>query len=380
MRKILLPTIVLSLSFLALSCSEANSSAGAGGGDDVAATVNGAKILIKDVDRVIAQQVGAQEGQLSQLSQIETAAARIQALDSLITQEALYQQAQKANIVPSEDEIKKFIQNYKVERALTEEAFADELKKTNQTEEQFRESVKKQLSINKLYENAQTQLKVQEREIADIFNANPKRFAIQPGVALSDIVIDPKDNGAKYDAKGDAQAEQRARDLKARLNNGDDFATLARTYSEHQSAYQSGDIGFLPTSEFADALPQQMGLPASVGDRLYKMEPGNVTEPIKDASGRWHILKVTGKQTETRDRKLDDPNVRKEIQDGILSQRKQVLDAAIQARARDEAKIENFLARRMVDQPNSFGVLRPVTAPNAGAATASPSPSVEAKK
>ncbi|HEY7180017.1 MAG TPA: peptidylprolyl isomerase [Blastocatellia bacterium] len=240
--------------------------------------------------------------------------------------------------------------------------------------------MKKQLSINKLYENAQTQLKVQDREIADIFNSNPKRYAIQPGVALSDIVIDPKDNGAKYDAKGDAQAEQRARDLKARLNNGDDFATLARTYSEHQSAYQSGDIGFLPTSEFADALPQQMGLPASVGDRLYKMEPGNVTEPIKDAAGRWHILKVTGKQTETRDRKLDDPNVRKEIQDQILAQRKQVLDAAIQARARDEAKIENFLARRMVDNPNSFGVLRPVTAPNAGAASASPSPSVEAKK
>jgi parvulin-like peptidyl-prolyl isomerase len=378
-RKILLPTIVLSLLFLASSCSEANSSAGAGG-DEVAATVNGSKILIKDVDRAIALQFGAQESQLSGLAPIETAAARIQALDSLITQEALYQQAQKANIVPTDDEIKKSIQNYKVERALTEEAFAEELKKTNQTEEQFRESVKKQLSINKLYENAQTQLKVQDREIADIFNSNPKRYAIQPGVALSDIVIDPKDNGAKYDAKGDAQAEQRARDLKARLNNGDDFATLARTYSEHQSAYQSGDIGFLPTSEFADALPQQMGLPASVGDRLYKMEPGNVTEPIKDAAGRWHILKVTGKQTETRDRKLDDPNVRKEIQDQILAQRKQVLDAAIQARARDEAKIENFLARRMVDNPNSFGVLRPVTAPNAGAASASPSPSVEAKK
>ncbi|MBO0725426.1 MAG: SurA N-terminal domain-containing protein, partial [Blastocatellia bacterium] len=180
MRKILLPTIVLSLSFLASSCGEANSSAGAGG-DEVAATVNGAKILIKDVDRVIAQQFDAQESQLSQLSQIEKAAARIQALDSLITQEALYQQAQKANIVPSEEEIKKFIQNYKVERALTEEAFAEELKKTNQTEGQFREFVKKQLSITKLYENAQTQLKVQDREIADIFNANPKRYAIQPG-------------------------------------------------------------------------------------------------------------------------------------------------------------------------------------------------------
>src|SRR5262249_17831403 len=157
---------------------------------------------------------------------------------------------------PSEDEIKRFIQNYKVERALTEEAFVADLKKTNQTEEQFREFVKKQLSINKLYDKAQTQLKVQDREIAEIYNSNPKRYSIQPGVALSDIVIDPKDNGAKFDAKGDAQAEQRVRDIKARLNNGGDFATMARQYSEHQSAYQSGDIGFLARSEFADALPQ----------------------------------------------------------------------------------------------------------------------------
>jgi parvulin-like peptidyl-prolyl isomerase len=376
-RKILLPTIILSLSFLALSCGEANSSAGAGGGDEVAATVNGAKILIKDIDRVIAQQLGGQEGQLSQ---VEQGAARIQALDSLITQEALYQQAQKENIVPSEDEIKRFIQSTKVEKGLTEEAFLKELQRTNQTEDQFRDSIKKQLSINKLYEKAQTQLKVQDREIADIFNANPKRFSIQPGVQLSDIVIDPADNGAKFDAKGETQAEQRIRDIKTRLDKGADFATIARQFSEHQSAYQAGDIGFLPRSEFASALPQQMGLSGAVGDKLYTMEPGDVTEPLKDSAGRWHILKVTGKQSETRDRNLDDPSVRKEIQDAILGQRKQVLDAAIQARARDEAKIENFLARRMLENPNSFGVLRPVSAANTGAASASPSPTAEAQK
>jgi parvulin-like peptidyl-prolyl isomerase len=376
-RKILLPTIVLSLSFLASACGEADSSAGAGGGDEVAASVNGEKILIKDVDRVLAQQLNGQENQLSPLQQ---AMARIQALDNLITQEALYQQAKKENIVPSEDEINKAIQNSKVENGLTEEKFQEELKKTNLTEEQFRQSIRKQLSISKLIEKAQTQLKVQDREIAEIYNANPKQFTIQPGVELSDIIIDPNDNGAKFDAKGEAQAEQRARDLKDRLSKGDDFATLARTYSEHQSAYQAGDIGFLARSEFATALPQQMGLPASVGDRLYTMEPGNVTEPIKDAGGRWHILKVTGKQTESRDLTLDDPNVRKRIQDGILDQRKQVLGASIQAHARDESKIENFLARRMLDNPNSFGVLRPVPGNNTGAASASPSPTAEAKK
>ena len=376
MRKILLPTIILSLSFLGSSCGEGNSASGAGGSDEVAASVNGTKILVKDVDRVISQQFRGQEGQLSQLQQ---AAYRIQALDSLITQEALYQRAQKDNIVPSEDDIKKFVQGYKVENGLTEEKYVEELKKTNQSEEQFRDFVKKQLSIQKLYENAQAQLKVQDREVAEVYKNNPKQFSIQPGVGLSDIVIDPADNGAKFDAKGEAQAEQRIRDIKTRLNNGADFATIARQLSEHQSAYQSGDLGFLARSQFVD-LPQMIGLPAALGDKLYSMEPGDVTEPIKDSTGKWHIFKVTGKQTEARERTQEDPSVRKEIQDAILAQRKQVVDAAIQARARDESKIENFLAQRMLENPNSFGVLRPVPAATASGASGTPAPTAEPKK
>jgi parvulin-like peptidyl-prolyl isomerase len=325
--------------------------------------------------------------QANTLSPLQQAAYRIQALDGLITQEALYQQAQKDNIVPSADEINKALQNYKIGRGLTEEGFVEDLKKTNQTEEQFRENIKKELSIQKLVEKAQTQLKVQDREIAEVYNLNPKQFSIQPGVALSDIVIDPADNGAKFDAKGDAQAEQRIKDIKTRLNNGADFATIARQLSEHQTAYQAGDLGFLAKSQFAD-LPQLMGLPGALGDRFYdKMQPGDVTEPMKDSAGRWHIFKVTGKQSEARDRSLDDPSVRKEIQDAILEKRRQVLDLAVKARARDEAKIENFQAQRMLDNPNNYGVLRSgpgasaaaSPSPTAGAA-ASPSPTAEAKK
>ncbi len=359
------------------SCSDKSGSGGAGGGDDVAAGVNGTKILIKDVDRVITQQFRGQENQLSQLA---LAAYRLQALDNLITQEVLYQRAQKDKIAPSDDEIKQYIQRYKQENGYTEEAFANELKQTNQTEEQFRDFVKKQLSIQKLYEKFDSQLKVQDREVADVYNSNPKQFSIQPGVALSDIIIDPSDNGMKFDVQGEAAAEQRIREIQTRLKNGSDFATIARQLSEHSSALQSGDLGFLSRDQFQN-LPQMMGIPSSLGERLMGMKEGDITEPIKDSAGRWHIFKLTGKQTETRDRTLDDQGVRKEISDAILSQRKQVVAAALQARSREETKVVNFLAQRMLDNPNSFGVLRPVPAATTNAApAASPSPQASPNK
>lgn len=366
MRKLLLHSFFFALAIAAAACGNNSSASSGGGSDDVAAVVNGNKIMVKDVDRVIAQQFRGQEAQLSQLA---LAAYRLQALDTMINDEVLYQRAQKESISLTEDEVKQAVQRYKQERGLTEEAFANELKQTNQTEEQFRDLAKRQLAVSKLYEKLGSQLKVQEREVADVYNANPKQFALQPGVYLSDIIIDPANNGTKFDAVGEAAAEQRIREIQTRLKNGSDFATVARQLSEHESFRNSGDLGFLAQEQFS-GLPQMMGLPSKVGEELMKMQEGDVTPPIKDSAGRWHIFKVTGKQTETRDRTLDE--VRKEISDAILTQRKQIADAALQARARDEAKIENNLAQRMLENPNSFGVLRP--APAAGAASPAASP------
>ena len=378
MRKNLLPVFLFVLAIGLTACGGGKSTSGSTGGDDVAAEVNGVSIPVKDVDRVITQQYRGQENQLSQLA---LAAYRLQALDNLVTQEVLYQRARKENIIPGDDEIKQYIQRYKQENGYTEEAFANDLKQTNQTEDQFKENVKKQLAIQKLYEKIESQLKVQDREVADVYNANPQQFTIQPGVQISDIIIDPADNGMKFDVQGEAAAEQRIREIQTRLKNGSDFATIARQLSEHNSSAQSGDLGFLRKDQFAN-IPQMMGLPGSLGDRFMAMKEGDITEPIKDQAGRWHIFKLTGKQTETRDRTLEDPNVRKEISDAILAQRKQVVDASLQARAREEAKIVNFLAQRMLDNPNSFGVLRPVPAATTASSAqpaASPSPSATAK-
>ncbi|MFN9742762.1 MAG: SurA N-terminal domain-containing protein [Acidobacteriota bacterium] len=357
MRNFFFTLLIMVASGLTLACGD-KKTAGSGADEDVAAVVNGTNILVKDVDRVVSQQFRGQETQLSPLA---LAGYRIQSLDNLITQELLCQRAQKENIAPSDDEIKQYIQRYKQENGYTEEAFANELKQTNQTEDQFREFVRKQIATQKLTEKTESQLKVQDREVADFFNTNPKQFSIQPGVAISDIIIDPADNGMKFDVKGEAAAEQRVREIQTRLRTGSDFATIARQLSEHQSALQSGDLGFLPQSQFAE-LPQMMGLPAAVGQQLMTMKEGDILDPRRDSAGRWHIFKLTGKQTETRDRTLDDPSVRKEISEAILSQRRQIVAAALQALARDEARIENRLAKRILENPNSFGVLRPVPA------------------
>jgi parvulin-like peptidyl-prolyl isomerase len=358
---------VILIPLILSSCQVSPGSKAEGGGDGVAAVVNGTKILVADVDRVVTQQLRGQEEQFSPLDRAD---ARLQALDNLIQREVLFQRAQKENLNPTEDEITQFIQRTKQEGGLTEEAFQQQLKQANQTEAQLRDDVRKQLAIGKLQDKMAAQLTVKDQEVEDFFKANPKQFVAQPGVQVSDIIADPNDNGMKNDVRDALAAEQKSKEIYTRLKNGADFATIARQQSEHESALKSGDLGFIPQEQFT-SLTQQ-GLPANLGARLMDMKEGDITEPIKDSAGRWHIFKLTGKRTESRNLTLNDPEVRKQISDFILNQRKQLVNSALLTRARDESKIENYLAKRMLENPNTFGVLRPVTPATAESATPAP--------
>jgi peptidyl-prolyl cis-trans isomerase SurA len=380
-RKHLIAIPALGLLSLTLSLTACNSGGGASSssssGKEVAATVNGTTITIEDVDRITKQQAGDRNNQLSPL---ELAAARLQVLDELIQQEVLYQRAQKDGINPTDQEINEYIQKRKQEGGITEEDFDKQLKSSGQTQESFRNDIRKQMAIAKLQDKQGAELKVQDREITDFFKSNPEQFVAEPGIGVSDIIVDPADNGMKNDAKDAVTAQQKINDISARLKNSD-FATVARVQSEDQSALQAGDLGFIPQAQFPSLT--QAGLSPEIGTKLMSMNEGDLLGPLKDARGRFHIFKLTQKRTERRQLTAEDPEVRKQISDYILNQRRSLLNAALLTRARDEAKIDNNLAAGTLKNPNSFGVLRPVSntpGTPAPAAAASPAASATPKK
>ncbi len=359
---------LLSLSLLLSACGGsggASTSTTSSGGKEAAATVNGTTITVEEVDRLTKRQAAE-----NSLSPLELATARLQVLDELIQQEVLFQRAQKDGINPTDQEINEFIQKQKQEAGMTEEEFDKQLKTSGQTQEGVRADIRKQMAIQKMQDKLGATLKVQDREITDFFKSNPQQFIAEPGVAVADIIVDPGDNGMKNDAKDPVAAQAKITDISRRLASGTDFATLARGQSEDQSALQAGDLPFIPQTQFAGLA--QAGLPADLGAKLMAMSEGDRIGPLKDQRGRFHIFKLTQKRTERRQLTVEDAEVRKQISDYILNQRRQLLNAALLTRARDEAKIDNVLATSTLGNPNSFGVLRPVMNAAPAAAAASP--------
>ena len=160
----------------------------------VAATVNGKKIMMSEVERLIHQQA---QGKEAQMSAHDLAQARLQVLNSLIQREVLFQRAEQEKLLPSEDEITATINKQKQDSAMTEEEFARQLKEQNLSMEALREETKKNLAAQKLQDKYSNKVTISDREIEDYYNANKQVFVNARGVGLAVIIVDPADNSAQ---------------------------------------------------------------------------------------------------------------------------------------------------------------------------------------
>jgi parvulin-like peptidyl-prolyl isomerase len=374
-KQISLFILVASLAGVFAACDRSKAGGG-NAGTAVAASVNDKKIMLTEVDKILEQQAKSQQVQFADMSQLELAAGRLQVLDELIRREVLYQRAEKENLLPKDDEVAQAINEQKLQLG-TQEAFQRALKESGQTEDGMREIARRQLAIQKLLDRTSSKIEPPtDKEVEDFYNNNKARYVSARGVGLAAIIIDPADNGASNDAKGDIEAKNKIDIINQRLKSGADFATVARAESEDaQSVPRGGDLGF-----FTEDQLKQSGFPQDLVSRLFgSMEVGKVTDPIQ-ASGRWTIFKLTDRRLQSENLTLDNPEVRKDATESILNQRKQILNAAMLEVAIREAKITNTLAQDMLNSPTSLSSLRPAGSRPAetGTPAASASPAASA--
>lgn len=361
----------LSITFAALTLAALTFAACSSGTDatdsTVAATVNGKRIMLSEVERIIHQQ---SQGQQSQLSAHDLAQARLGVLEKLIQREVLYQRAEQEKLLPTEEQITTAINQQKQQSGVTQEEFERQLKEQNMTSDALREEAKKDLAVNSLQEKYAGKVTISDREVEDYYNANRGKFKNERGVGLAVIIVDPADNspqGITSDAKGDADAKTKIDGIYQQLKTGaSDFATVARAKSEDaQSLLRGGDIGF-----FTEDGLRQAGLSKEIIDQFMgPMAIGSVTEP-KSINGRWYIFKLQDKRLQTENLTLESQgpqgSVRQQIALELTNQRKDILNNALLEVALTEAKIVNNFAASILSNPSNLG-LRPAS--QGGAAT-----------
>lgn len=117
--------------------------------------------------------------------------------------------------------------------------------------------------------------------------------------------------------------------LRERILQGEDFATLARANSQDPgSANKGGDLGWVTPGEMVPEFE----------DAMNQLSPGEVSQPVKSRFG-WHLIKVTERRTHDDTDKYRRASARESLQKLKISEEQQIW----LRRLRDEAYIEYHL-------------------------------------
>ena len=361
--------VITSFGLLAVGCGGSGTGSPAGSDpNETAATVNGKAITMEEVERSVKAQA---KGEEIKYSPLELAGARLQVLQSLIEQEVMFQKAEKESTVPTEDEITAEINKQKTQTGKSADQIDKEMKESGVTEAALRDSVKKQLAIQKLVDKITGKIEPpKDSEIEAFYNGNKDAFVKKRGVKLAAIVVDPANNGEGDTTTDEQSAVLKGNEIIKQLQAGADFASVAREKSEDQSRFQGGDLGYISEEEMKQTFPAQVVAGLMNPDfQIGKI----ISVPMM---GKFYILKLQDRSNQDEAVTLDSPGVRQQVTDSLVNSRKQLLSASYQAVAMNEAKIENYLAKKVVDNPNELsgarpaGVTTPTAAANANAAPA----------
>jgi parvulin-like peptidyl-prolyl isomerase len=344
--RLLAVTGLICSSFVALSCK------GGAPAEELAARVGPREIKVSQIDAEIKQQLDAGGG--ASFTSTELLAARLSVLSNLIQEEALFQRAQRENLVPDDNKVTQEIQKTKQQAGWTEDQYQNSLKQSGMTEQDVRDRARRQLAINALYDKEKARVPAPtDSEIEKYFNDRKSTFVAERGVDISVIVTDPATNGGTDDAVGAPAAEQKIKAIYDQLKTGD-FATIAAERSEHASRVRSGALGFATEVD----LKQTFATLPELSPRLFAMSQGQYTEPMRDgASGAWLIFKLNAKREQSQNLALED--VKKNIIDTITQQRQQVLIEAIKMVALAETNLKNLLAEKIAEKPETMIMMSP---------------------
>jgi peptidyl-prolyl cis-trans isomerase SurA len=326
-----------------LGCSDKPS------GNDVAASVDGHKIYNADVDKYYQNQTAGSD---QQPVGEQATSLRLSILSKLIDNEILMRRAEKLGLLATEDEVDRKLNEIK--SPFTKEEFDARLKEKKLTLDDFKHDLQESLTVDKvLNKEVTSKINISDQDISAYYNAHKSEFnLVEPRYHLAQIFVtttpNPQIHNLKNDkAQNEAEARKKVQMLMNRLDSGDDFGTLAMNYSEDtETSGNGGDLGFAPESSLKNTDPVTR-------DVVMKLKPGQyspaitVMNPMTHQLVGFRIVKLIAKEPAGQ-RELSDPRVQEAIRSQLRDRREQLLKSAYYEVLRDQAKVENYYAQKVL--------------------------------
>ncbi|GAA3922234.1 peptidylprolyl isomerase [Hymenobacter algoricola] len=245
--------------------------------DAIIVKIDNQIVLSSDLEAVYAQQLAQAEGKPLPPD------LRCKILQSIVLNKLMLAKAETDSVVVEDSQVRNeldrrmayFVQQIGSEKKL-EEYYNKPIK---QLKDDLRPQIKEQLVQQKMQESIAGKVTVTPREVRQYFNRAPKdslpyySTEVEVGQIVKLAQINPK---AKQDAI------TKLNDIRGRIQAGEDFATLAKQFSEDPgSAVEGGYLGFFKRKEL---VPQYEAA-------ALKLEPGQMS-PVVESQFGFHLIQL----------------------------------------------------------------------------------------
>ena len=243
-----------------------------------AAIVNGKAITMSDYQAGVDQlnrQI-SMTGRQPDEKEMQSLKQRI--LDNLIGRELLKQEADKRGIKADDAEVN--AQLDAVKKGTTPENFAASLKQMNMTEPALKAYFASQLAVKKLVDkDLASKIVVTPEEVKAFYDGNPDVFKTPEMVRASHILV-KVDKTASAEEK--AKALEKIKAIQKRIQNGEDFAKVAKEVSDCPSKDKGGDLDFFPKGTMVPPFEKA----------AFAMKPGETSDIVETEFG-YHLIRLT---------------------------------------------------------------------------------------
>ena len=283
---------------VSMGCEPAEPEANVESGAKKVATFEGGEVTQGELEE-FAQQSGF--GELSPDSpQYEAAVQQI--MPQLVGVEIAKAYAEEKNITISDAEVNRELEKIKEQvgeqaRASgqdlsNQEAYEQALEQNGITEDQLRQDIRESLPIQEVQRRVSGDAQPSQEEVQKFYDENKEAQFTNPEQRCMRHILFNKDQ------------KKKAEEIKGQLQDGGDFAELAKENSQDPgSAEQGGDLGCLGKGETVPEFEKA----------AFGAEPGEIVGPVETEFG-YHVIEVTEvRAQETRSLEEVEPEIRDQL-------------------------------------------------------------------
>ena len=249
--------------------------------EQLIAVVNGEPYTLSNLSAYAKRKLGRDfpSGDLNQIN-----AGDRDVLEQFVTDKLLEAEVREAGIVITDDDVTRYIDQVKQNNSLSDADLKVALGREGMTPAAYRASVKSEMEKSEIIDRqVRRKVNITDEDVERYYKLNAKNYRANERARIRHILLALAENAPPERVQS---AMATAKDVYQRIAAGEDFAALAREYSEGAGRAEGGEIGWVNRGTLISGIEEVA---------FEKLSVGQVSEPFRTSMGV-HIVKLEGRE------------------------------------------------------------------------------------